>query len=335
MSTTPLTSSAIKGRLCVVISMHNEAENLDVLVERLRRVIDQLDGWEVQLLFVDDESTDDSVLKLQQMRERGLPVAYLRLSRRFGHQAAIAAGLMAAGGEAVIIMDADLQHPPEVIPDMVEAFVKGADVVQMIRSVPRRGSKGLFSRVFYRFFNAISDTPIVPDAPDFRLLSRRVVDVVNQIPEREKFHRGLIPSLGFTQVVLGYDEADRLAGSPTYSLRSSLRLAWKALFDYSTIPLRLVFWAGTTIAMLSFTFGVGFVIVKLIWWHSAVPGFTDLIFSILFMSGCILMSIGILGRYLIMILEQVRGRPAFTVMEHVEGGPLPPLGEHAPPPVSH
>ena len=311
-----------KRLLCVVVPVHNEAENLSTLVTRIQTQADALDHWDVELLLVDDGSTDDSVGVMKRLRSNGIGVGYVRLSKNCGHQAALNAGLESSIGDAVITMDSDLQHPPEEIPRMLAEFERGADVVQMVRSDATGGGKGLLSRVFYQTFNRLSDTQIVPNAADFRLMSRRALDALLRIPEREKFLRGMIPALGFKQVALEFQEADRLHGVPSYTFRSSLKLARKALFDYSTVPLHGVFWAGMTIAALSFMFGIGHLAWKLIAWEKVEPGFTDLITAIFFLSGCVLASVGILGRYMIMILEQVRGRPAYIVMDHVQGTPL-------------
>jgi glycosyltransferase involved in cell wall biosynthesis len=321
-----------KRRLCVVIPVHNEADSLVALIDRLRAVAGKIPAWSMELLLVDDGSTDGSVQKLREIRASGVPIGYARLSRNFGHQAALCAGMEMAMGDAIITMDSDLQHPPEEIPRMVEAFERGADVVQMVRSDPAcaGAGKGLLSTWFYRTFNNLSDTRIVPNAADFRMLGRRVLDVFVRIPEREKFIRGLIPSLGFRQVSLEFQQAERLHGQPTYTFRASLRLARKALFDYSTVPLQFVFWFGMTISIMSFCFGTAHVIKKLMEPSRVVAGFTDLITAIFFLSGCILASLGIVGRYLMMILEQVRGRPPFIVMDHVQGMALsPPLDEPA------
>jgi glycosyltransferase involved in cell wall biosynthesis len=316
-----------KQRLCVIIPVHNEAENLVALVRGLQLAAGQLQRWNMEILFVDDGSSDASVQKLEQIRAGGTPVGFIRLSRNFGHQAALCAGLENVHGDAVITMDSDLQHPPDEIPRMVEAYERGADVVQMVRSSSVGAGKGLFSKWFYRAFNYLSDTRIVPNGADFRLISGEVLDVLRRIPEREKFLRGLIPSLGFRQKVLEYDQATRMHGAPTYSFWMSLRLARRALFDYSAVPLRLVLWLGATISILSFVFGTGHVVWKLSHWNLVVPGFTDLITAIFFLSGCILASLGILGRYLLVILEQVRGRPPFVITERAEGLPLSPPDE--------
>jgi polyisoprenyl-phosphate glycosyltransferase len=307
----------------VVVPVHNEADNLEELAKRLQNVAAQLPDCEMDVLFVDDGSTDDSVQKMQEIRAAGIPIGFIRLSKNYGHQAALCAGMENARGDAVITMDADGQHPPEEIPRMISAYKLGNDVVQMARAERASVSKGFFSEWFYRAFNRVSDTRIVPNASDFRLVSRPVLEVFLHIPEREKFIRGLIPALGFRQTVLEFKEEQRRGGMPSYSFLASLRLARKALFDYSTVPLKLVFWLGTTMSIVSFLFGFGHFVWKLLHWDLVVPGFTDLITAIFFLSGCVLASLGILGRYTLMILEQVRARPAFVVMESVPGTTIP------------
>lgn len=308
-----------KRLLCVVIPVHNEADSLVAMTERLQTVALQLKNWDMEVLFVDDGSTDASLQRMREIRADGIPIGYVRLSKNFGHQAALCAGLEQAPGDAIVMMDCDLQHPPEEIPRMIAAHERGADVVQMVRADRVSAGKGLFSAWFYRTFNHMSDTQIVPNAADFRLIGRNVVDALLRIPEREKFLRGLIPSLGFQQTTLEFAQAERLYGKPTYSFWMSLRLARKALLDYSTVPLKFVFWLGMSISVLSFLFGTGHFVWKLLHWDRVVPGFTDLITAIFFLSGCILASLGILGRYLMMILEQVRGRPAYVVLDQVQG----------------
>jgi glycosyltransferase involved in cell wall biosynthesis len=318
-----------KRLLCVVIPVHNEAENLVAITERLQTVALQLKNWDMEVLFVDDGSTDASAQRMREIRASGIPIGYVRLSKNFGHQAALSAGIENAPGDAIIMMDCDLQHPPEEIPRMIAAHEQGADVVQMVRMDRVGAGKGFFSEWFYRTFNRMSDTHIVPNAADFRLLGRNVVDTLLRIPEREKFLRGLIPSLGFQQTTLEFTQAERLHGEPTYSFWMSLRLAQKALLDYSTVPLRFVFWLGMCMSGISFLFGFGHFAWKLLHWDRVVPGFTDLITAIFFLSGCVLASLGILGRYLLMILEQVRGRPAYLVMDQVNGVSLTTSLENA------
>ena len=319
----PLDLPSTARRLATIIApVHDEELNVPLLAARVAAVAESIDHWDVQLLLVDDGSRDRSVAVIEQLRRDGARVGLVRLSKNFGHQAALQAGLLHAEGDAVISMDSDLQHPPEEIPRMLAAFGEGADVVQMVRARRNTGTKGALSGAFYKLFQVASGTEIIADASDFRLLSRRVVDALNAIPEREKFLRGMVPMLGFRQVQLHYDEAQRQHGAPSYSFRRSAKLGMKAMFDFSTVPLNLIFWMGLLLAIASFTAGIVSIIAKLTWWHIAEPGYTDIICAILFLSGTILFSVGVLGRYLMMVVEQTRGRPAFIVMDHLAPAPL-------------
>ena len=309
-----------------MIPVHNEAENVGHLVERIRSAMAPEAGrWATEILFVDDGSSDGTLARIEELRTAGEPVGYLQLSRNFGHQAAIAAGLAHAEGDVVVTMDGDLQHPPEELPRMLGEFDRGADVVQMVRADPTSGSKGFFSLWFYRVFNRISDTRLVPNASDFRLLSRQVVEVILHIPERQKLLRGLVPGLGFRQVQLEFDEPDRLHGTPTYSFWSSLRLAEKALFHHSAAPLKGVYYIGLILAVTAFLSGLGHVVRKLLYWDDVVPGFTDIITAIFFLGGCILVALGIVGHYQLIILEQLRGRPSWIVQRQVRPAPGAPV----------
>lgn len=311
-------------QVSIVVPIHNEADNVAPMVKAVCGAVAAAPGWTAGVLFVDDGSTDGSVAAIEALRASGYPVGYVKLTRNFGHQAALEAGLHAAGGEAVITMDGDLQHPPDEIPRMLAAVDQGAEVVQMVRDLPAKGGKGLLSRLFYLLIRLVAKTEITPNAADFRLLTRPVIEALNRIPEREKFLRGLIPMLGFRQVTLSYRERERHAGQPSFTLAKSWRLAGKAMFDFSTVPLRLVFWVGVLLAVASFIAGVVQIVDKLIRAEAIVPGYTDIIVSILFLSGCILASLGVLGRYLILILEQVRGRPAYVVAAVVPPEPGSP-----------
>ena len=303
-------------------AVHNEAENVGHLVRRIcAAMVPEAGRWAVDVLLVDDGSTDATLERIEALRVAGFPVGYLQLSRNFGQQAAFLAGLAHAEGDAVVTMDGDLQHPPEELPRMLREHERGADVVQMVRAESVSGSKGLFSRWFYRIFNRISDTPLVPNASDFRLHSRQVVEVILRIPEREKLLRGLVPLLGFRQVQVEFDEGLRLHGTPTYGFGRSLRLARKALFDYSSAPLKGVYYLGIVIAVTSFLSAIGHVIRKLLYWNDVVPGFTDTITAIFFLGGCTLVALGIVGHYQLIILEQLWGRPTFIVQRHARPEP--------------
>jgi len=307
-----------KRNVSIVVPVHNEAENIKEFIQAVQKTSLDIPDWNLSVLFVDDGSTDATFAVIENCRaQAGIPIGCLQFSKNFGHQAALEAGLLNADGDVVISMDGDLQHPPHEIPRMLQALENDVDVVQMIRDRAAAGKKGIMSRWFYRFFSWVADSEIIPDASDFRLITRRVIDVLEKIPERNKFMRGLLPTLGFKQVNLIFREGGRNAGIPSYTFLRSLKLARKALFDFSTIPLRLVFILGLVLAGVSFVAGIGHILKKLIMSEHVEPGFTDIIVTILFLSGCILMSIGILGRYMMLLLDQSRGRPAFVINKRV------------------
>jgi dolichol-phosphate mannosyltransferase len=317
-----MTSEGPQRRLTVVAPLHNEAENVEELVRRICAALAPEAGrWATDILLVDDGSTDATLARVEALRAEGWPVGFLQFSRNYGHQAAIDAGLHHAEGDVVVTMDGDLQHPPEELPRMLRAFEQGADVVQMVRADRAGGSKGLLSSWFYRIFNEISHTRLVPNASDFRLVARPVAEVLLRIPERDKFLRGLIPSLGFRQVQLEFVEAARLRGTPTFNLRSSLKLASRAIFDYSDAPLDAVFYMGMIMAAVSFLVGLGHVIKKVMFWEETTAGFTDIITAIFFLGGCTLVALGVVGHYQRIILKQLRGRPSWIVQRQVT--PLP------------
>ncbi len=302
-------------KISFLVPVHNEEKNIHILHDEIKEACGALNGWEFSILFVDDGSTDQTVSVIKSLMEQGESVGYLILSKNFGHQAAIEAGISVIEGDAVIMMDADLQHPPSYIPSMIRVFEEGADVVQMVRNKRSFFLKGIFSSFFYWFFSLLSNTKVVRNGPNFRLISNRVIQVLRQIPEKKILLRALLPTLGFKHVVLPYDESERFAGEASYTLRKSFRFAIDTFFDFSTAPLQLVFWLGLFMALVSFIAGIGHVIVKLHLGDQIVPGFTDIITAIFFLSGCILGAIGIIGKYLMLILDQLRGRPTFVVLD--------------------
>lgn len=322
-------------RLTVVVPLHNEAENVGELVRRVcTAVAPEAGRWATDILLVDDGSTDATLALVEALRAEGWPVGFLQFSRNYGHQAAIDAGMHHAAGDVVVTMDGDLQHPPEELPRMLRAFEQGADVVQMVRADRVGGPKGLLSVWFYRAFNTISHTRLVPNASDFRLVARPVAEVLIRIPERDKFLRGLIPSLGFSQVQLEFVEAPRLRGTPTFNFGSSLRLAHRAIFDFSDAPLDAVFYMGMTLAAVSFLVGLGHVIKKVMYWEETTAGFTDIITAVFFLGGCTLVALGVVGHYQRLILAQLRGRPSWIVRRQVAPLPSARAGAAAPSAIS-
>jgi dolichol-phosphate mannosyltransferase len=291
----------------------NEAACLPRLHEALRDVCDAL-PYEFEFLFVDDGSTDATVDVLGTLREKDVRVRYLVLSRNFGHQAALSAGLTHASGHAVIMMDGDLQHPPQLIPELIGKWEQGFDIVNTARidsdSAPLL--KRAWSWAFYRVFNGLTEIRIEPGGADFRLMGRVAVAALNAFPERHRFFRGLVPWLGFKQTVVPFKAPRRFAGHPKYTFIKNLRFALEGLTAFNFYPLRLVTAFGLTVAGSSAAYGLYALAANLAGGRT-VPGWTSLILCVLFFGGSQLMMIGVLGEYLGRTFEQVTGRPLFIL----------------------
>jgi polyisoprenyl-phosphate glycosyltransferase len=308
-----------KFLLSIVIPCFNEE---DVIRLTYRRLIDVLGnrGFCLQIVFVDDGS-DDGTPDIAAEIAKGDPrVKTVLLSRNFGHQAAVSAGLADADGDAVVIMDADLQDPPEAVIQMIEKWVQGADIVYGIRT---KRKESLLKRVgynlFYRAFQRLADIDIPLDAGDFSLMDRKVLDVINALPERNRFFRGLRAWSGFCQVGVAYERQPRAAGSTKYTLMELLGL----IFNFSTVPLTGVFYLGTLMSVLSFVALLLVLIFRLfnipIFGMRAadVQGFSSTILTILLIGGIQLVSIGVLGEYIGRIYHEIKGRPTYIVRDKI------------------
>ncbi len=234
----------------IVVPVHNEQDNIAELARRVWAVVQPIADYDFRLLFVDDGSTDNTVLQITQLQAQPLPVGLIKLTKNYGHQAALDAGLMLANTDLVITMDGDLQHPPEEIPRMLEAYRLGADVVQMKRENLSWHPKGLLSLGFYTFFNWVSPVKMVSNAADFRLLSTVALQKLRTAGERSKMLRVEVPALGLRQIYLGYQQDERKHGVPSYTFSSSYQLAVDTVFLYSKFPLHVLL----GLAMLSVLF---------------------------------------------------------------------------------
>ena len=239
----------------------------------------------------------------------------IELSRNFGFQGALAAGLAAStGADAVITMDADLQDPPETIPDLVEAWRKGAEVVRAVRRTrSETGPRRLAFDLFHKFFSAMSDYPIEPNSGTFGLLGRAAVEAFNRLPERHRFFPGLRSWVGFPQTDVFYDRQERAAGQPQQTLRRLVRYALDGIFSFSYLPLRLLTTVGVFIAFAGFAIGTFFIVRRILGIEIAQTGFTTLVTLVLFLGGIQLMGIGILGEYLGRVYDEVKQRPNFII----------------------
>jgi glycosyltransferase involved in cell wall biosynthesis len=306
----------VKQELSVVVPVFNEEENIPELYRRLRAVLPQVvQEWEI--LFVDDGSRDRSWELIRALAAQDPRVRGLRFSRNFGHQMAFAAGLDHARGQAVVIMDADLQDPPELIPELVAKHREGYEVVYAVR-VARHGEtafKKLTAKLFYRLLARITAVQIPLDTGDFRLMGPRAVEAFRRLPERHRFTRGLVAWLGFPQTGVPYERAPRHAGTTKYPLRKMLRFALDAITSFSHLPLQLATWLGFAVSAFAFFYILVVLALKLagISW----PGYTSLMAAILFLGGVQLLMVGLLGEYVGRIYDEVKQRPLYLVAEKV------------------
>lgn len=292
---------------------YNEAENLPALLTQLLPQLAALtDRFEV--VIVDDGSTDSTAAAIAPWVQQG-GVRYLRLSRNFGKEHALTAGIDHARGEVVVLMDADLQHPVEIVANMLAAWQQGADMVCAARAsrADESWTKRLGTALFYWIVNRKGSKVQIPvDAGDFRLMDRRVVDALKSLPERNRFMKGLYAWVGFRTEIIDYVPAERQAGHSSFSLRSLVHLALTGVTAFSNVPLRLWSGAGALIAVGAIGFGIVIVIEHFIRGHD-VPGWATLVTSLMFFSGVQLLSIGILGEYVGRIFDEVKQRPIYLV----------------------
>lgn len=304
-------------RLSIVVPIHNEEDSILELYRRLADVLDGIPGGEIVL--VDDRSTDESWQRMRGLPHRGHTVRLVRLSRNFGHQMAITAGLDHAHGEAVVMLDGDLQDPPELIPALLEQWEAGYDVVYAVRT--EREGETVFKRatasLFYRAIGRLAQVDIPAQAGDFRLLSRRAVDAMLAMPERARFLRGMSAWVGFRQVGVNYTRSARYAGETKYPLRKMLRFAADAVTSFSTAPLRLVSALGYLMVLFCFVYLVYTLFVRFAT-DTTVAGWTSVVVLVLLIGGIQLLSLGIVGQYIARIYDESKARPLYIIDEVVE-----------------
>ena len=323
----PAAASPVLGCACtlsVIVPVFNEEEALPALHARLAQALHHTaSSWEI--VYVDDGSSDGTPAALAALQASEPAVAVARLSRNFGKEAAMSAGLRLAQGEAVILIDADLQDPPELIPQMLQAWREGADVVNMRRR-SRDGEtwlKRATAHAFYRVINRMSEVPIPRDVGDFRLLSRRAVQALNLLPEHNRFMKGLFAWVGFRQATIEYDRQPRAAGYTKWHYRKLWNFALEGITGFSVVPLKLATWAGLLSALAAFGYALVFVFKTLVF-GEPVAGFPTLIVTILLLGGLQLMSIGILGEYLGRLFIETKQRPLFLLDYHHPSRPDTP-----------
>jgi glycosyltransferase involved in cell wall biosynthesis len=299
--------------LSVVIPVYNEEDTLDELRRRLGAVLDAL-APNHEILLVNDGSSDGTEAMLGRLCQAGSRWKALHFSRNFGHQAAVAAGLRFATGRAVVVMDADLQDPPELLEPLLQRWREGFEVVyaqRMSRSEEGAAKRG-FAWGYYRVLQALTPVKIPADTGDFCLMDRKVVDALVALPERNRYIRGLRAWLGFRQTAVQFERAARFAGEPKYTFHQSLSLALNGIISFSKQPLRIATWFGLAVSAASFLLAIWFVILKLTGGFE-IRGWASTVVIILFLGGVQLLTIGIIGEYLSRIYDEVKQRPLFVV----------------------
>lgn len=299
--------------LSVIVPMYNEADGLDGLFDALVPVLDGLDE-PYEIVCVDDGSRDDTLARLIAKRDTVPRLVIGEFSRNFGKEAAMSAGLDLARGDAVIPVDADLQDPPDLIPRMVEKWREGFDVV-LARRGDRKADgalKRLTAWAFYKTHNVLAEHPIPEDVGDFRLMDRKVVDVVTRLPERRRFMKGLFAWAGFKTTVIDFERPERAAGQTSWNYWKLWNFALEGITSFSSLPLRLWSYVGAVVALLSFLYA-GAIVARTLIFGVDVPGYASLLTIMLFLGGLQLLSLGLLGEYVGRIYSEVKGRPLYVL----------------------
>ncbi len=298
----------------IVIPVYNEEKGLTKITKRIFEVFDKIPKYDFEIVFVDDGSYDDSLNELIALNKENPKINYLSFSRNFGHQLAVKAGLDNANGMCVISMDADLQHPPELIVEMLQKWEEGYDIVYTRRKDDKGTSffKRKTSAAYYRFLNFLSDIEIEQGAADFRLLDRKVVDILRNLSENNLFLRGLVKWMGFSQYGIDYAPGTREFGKTKYNVRKMISLAITGITSFSTRPLRIASWIGLTASAIGFTYAI-FAFIAFFFTDLNLTGWTSLIMAVIFFGGIQLLTLGIIGEYIGKLFMQVKGRPNYII----------------------
>ena len=302
-------------KISIVIPAHNEEDNVALIHQRIKEVFDTLENYRFEIIFVNDGSRDQTQARLEELSSHFEDVKYIEFSRNFGHQPAVKAGMDCSNGNAVISMDADLQHPPELIPELIKKWEKGYDIVYTIRTYPKQISafKRKTSILFYHLLSSISDVNLVQGGgSDFRLMDSSVVDVVREMNETDIFLRGLSTWVGFRQIGVPYVAAERASGESSYNLNKMVRFAFTGITAFSVKPLYLAAYLGFVFSAIA-VLGYGIYVIHSFISHTEISGWASLIMTVVFFGGLQLIILGIIGMYLGKIFKQVKERPNYII----------------------
>jgi dolichol-phosphate mannosyltransferase len=302
--------------LSVVCPCYNEEEVIGLFYDKLKEVLVQMADIRHEIVLVDDGSRDGTLARCNEIAARDASVKVVSFSRNFGHQMALTAGIDYADGDAVVMMDSDMQHPPAIIPQMVEKWRQGAEIVSCVRKDTANATllKKITSKGFYIVFNAMSDTKLPMGAADFCLLGRRAYEQLRDMPERHRFLRGMVAWVGFKRDFIDYIAPERAAGTSKYSLGKMLRFSAEALFSFTSMPLKVATRLGVLITLAGLAYLV-YILLRVIIMEDTAQGWPSLISVVLILGGFQLTFIGLIGEYIARIFEEVKGRPAYVVKQ--------------------
>jgi glycosyltransferase involved in cell wall biosynthesis len=302
-----------KELLSIVVPVFNEADVIDAFYERTKKVMKSLEWLSHEIIFMDDGSKDDSYLKLLSLGKADPNIRIIKFSRNFGHQIAITAGLDFAKGDAIVIIDSDLQDPPEIIPQFIDKWKEGYDVVYGIRE-KREGEKKfklITASLFYKLLKRCTNIDIPMDVGDFRLVSRRVVEQIKMLREKDRFVRGLVSWVGFKQTGVYYLRDKRYAGETKYPLRKMVKFALDGVTGFSAVPLKLATWLGYIVSLLAFIYACSVFIQKAL--GITIQGWATIMVGMLFLGGVQLICLGIMGEYVGRIFREIKQRPMYII----------------------
>lgn len=308
--------------LSILIPVYNESECLHLLYERINKVREQI-PCNTEILFVNDGSRDDTLDIIRQLQQHDAGISYVDLARNFGKETAMCAGIDYVRGDALVIMDADLQDPPELIPLMLQEIENGYDDVYACRT-SRKGETRLkkwTSRMYYRCLKRMADIPIQEDTGDFRMFSQKAIHALRELKESERNMKGLFSYIGFHKKAIYYERDPRAAGTTKWNYLSLINLAIKGLTSFSTLPLRVISVTGCIVSFFAFTYLL-VVFIKALIWGDPVGGYPSLMSVILFLGGIILLALGVIGEYMGIIYNETKKRPIYYVNEYNNGEPL-------------
>lgn len=309
-----MTISQPKPLISVVVPVHNEVEAVPVFFEAIEAVVAQSEKFNLELVFVDDGSTDETVKLIQTLKSKLLEIKLVELTRNFGKEAALTAGLAVAEGDAIVPIDADLQDPPALIPEMVRQWQAGYEVVLAVRKTRSSDSwaKRASASWFYKIHNKIAEPSIPENVGDFRLMDKNVVQVLNQLPESRRFMKGLFAWVGFKTTTLAYDRPERVAGESKFNGWKLWNFALEGLTSFSISPLRIWTYIGSLVALASFIFAL-YIAIKVIVLGVEVPGYASVVVAVTMLGGLQLVGIGILGEYLGRTYLESKRRPVYLI----------------------